>query len=163
MIILGNLIIFLGSILMLISSYIKSAKITILVQSIQMFLMGLGNLFLGGFSATFSNFISIFRNVMCYKNKLNKIFKILFIIVQTILGLLINNLGTIGILPILASVIYTWFMGLDDEKLKKVTIFTNMLWLIHDFYIKSYVGALFNLLGIIMCIVTIYRIKNNKK
>ena len=45
MIIIGNAIMFIGSILMIISGYIKSAKTTIFVQGIQMFLMGIGNFF----------------------------------------------------------------------------------------------------------------------
>ena len=164
MIIIGNAIMFIGSMLMIISGYIKSAKTTIFVQGIQMFLMGIGNLFLGSFPAAFTNFFSIFRNVACYKNKLGFKLKMFFVVTQTIIGIIINNLGLIGFFPIAASAIYTFFMGVDnDSKLKKVMIFTNILWLIHDFSIQSYVAIIFDILGIIACIITIFRLKKDIK
>lgn len=163
MLVLGNFIMLIGSILMVLCGYIKSAKRTILVQGFQMFLMGLGNIFLGSSTAAFMNFFAIIRNIVCYKGKLNNYWKVLFIIVSASVGLAINSLGFIGVLPILASGIFTLLMGVDnDSKLKKVIIFTNILWLIHDIFILSYFAAIFDILGIVTCIIALYRIKKEK-
>ena len=60
-----------------------------------------------------------------------------------------NNLGFIGILPIISAVAYTLFMDTKDIiKFKYLTIFIMFLWGTYDLYVKSYSSAVFDFMTI---------------
>ena len=71
-VVIGNIISLLASVLMTYSGYIKSKGKFLIVQIIQMSLSALSNFILGGITGTIINLVNIIRNVLCYKNKLNK-------------------------------------------------------------------------------------------
>ena len=163
-VIAGNIIALIGSILMTYSGLLKKKETIIIVQTIQIILFIISNLILGGITGAIINLISCIRNILCYKDKLKSKEKIFLILISIILALLINNIGFIGMLPIISTSIYTWFI--DEKnivKFKKLTIYTTVLWLIYDTYIKSYSSATFYLMTILSNIYAIYQLHVSKK
>ena len=65
--IIGNIIALIGSILMIYAGVIKDKKGILLVQSLQVGLLGISNLVLGGISGFIINTINFIRNIICYK------------------------------------------------------------------------------------------------
>ena len=164
--IIGNIIALIASILMVYSGIIKKKKKIILVQTIQIGLSGISNLVLGGFTGAIINAINLFRNILSYKEKLALKEKIIIIILSVTLSLIFNNLGIIGLLPIISTVTYVSLMTTKNVvKFKLLIIFTMLMWGIYDFYIKSYTSAAFDLTNIVANIIAIYQLKkktNNK-
>lgn len=162
--IIGNLIALIASLLMLYSGYIKKKEKIIFVQTIQIGLSVVSNIVLGGISGAIINAISLIRNILCYKDKLNKIWKIVLIILSASLTLLFNNLGFVGLLPLVSTVAYIWLMDMKDViNFKYLIIFTMTMWLIYDIYIMAYTAAIFDFGTIIANIISILQIKKNKK
>ena len=91
-IIIGNIVALIASIIMVYSGYLKQKKQILYAQTIQIGLSVLSNIILGGITGAIINAISCIRNILCYKEKLNNVAKIVLIILATILSLyLIEN------------------------------------------------------------------------
>ena len=150
-IIIGNIIALMASIIMVYSGYLKQKKKILYVQTIQIGLSVFSNIVLGGITGAIINAISCVRNILCYKEKLNNISKIILIVLATILSLYFNNLGNIGLLPLISTITYILLMNIKNViKFKYLIIFTMILWFFYDLYIKSYTSACFDA----MCIIT---------
>ena len=150
-IIIGNIIALMASIIMVYSGHLKQKKKILYVQTIQIGLSMLSNMVLGGITGAIINAISCVRNILCYKEKLNNTSKIILIVLATILSLYFNNLGIIGLLPLISTITYILLMNIKNViKFKYLIIFTMILWFFYDLYIKSYTSACFD----VMCIIT---------
>lgn len=162
-IITGNIIALIASLMMVYSGLIKEKKKIIFIEIIEIILFIISNIFLGGFTAAINNFFNCVRNVLCYKNKLGIKEKILITILSTIFSIVINNLGFIGLLPLISTIIYLWLMNIKDIiNFKYLVIFTMIMWFIYDITIKSYVAALFDFAFIISNVISIISIKQTK-
>lgn len=162
-ILIGNIIALVASLIMVYTGILKNKKKIIYLQTVQIGLSVISNIVLGGISGAIINGISCIRNVLCYKDMLTTMFKILIVIISITLTLLFNNLGIIGLLPLISIVVYTLFM--DTKKvitLKLLIIFTMIMWLLYDFYIKSYTSSLFDLLTIITNVIALNQLRNKR-
>ena len=157
--ILGNIVALIASILMLVSGIVKDRKKIIYIQTLQILAFAISDLILGGYTSTIVNLISLARNYWCYKDKLDNTKKTILIILSIVFSLLFNNLGFLGLLPLISTVVYTCFMSTKNTiKLKLLIIFTMILWLIYDIFIQSYISAIFDFFSIIANAVTIYQL-----
>ncbi len=149
---------------MVYSGFLKKKKKILYAQTIQIGLSVLSNLILGGITGAIINALSCIRNILCYKNKLNIIAKIILILFSIILSIMFNNLGVIGLFPVISTVTYILLMNIKDVvKFKWLIIFTMLMWLIYDVYIKSYTSTIFDFMNIVANIISIIQINNNKK
>ena len=165
-IVLGNVIALIASIIMVYWGFLKQKKKILYAQTIQMGLFVLSNIVLGGITGAIINALSCIRNILCYKNKLDLKAKIILILLSTILSLIFNNLGLIGLLPVISTVVYILLMNTKDVvKFKWLSIFTMLMWLVYDLFIKSYTSAIFDFMNIMANIISIMQIslRNNKK
>ena len=163
-ILIANAIALLASLLMVYTGYIKKKEKILFFQTIQIGLSVISNLILGGITGAIINALGLIRNILCYKEKLNKIAQIILIILSILLGVYFNNLALIGLLPIISNVVYIVFMNIKDViKFKYLIIFTMTMWLIYDIYIMSYTSAVFDLGNIIANIISIIQIKKSTK
>lgn len=161
--IIGNIIALIASILIIVISCAKNKRIIIILQTIQVALLTLSNIILGGIPGAIINAITIIRNILCYKNKLTKINVVIIATALTILSLLFNN-SLIGLLPLIGTLLYTIFINTKSTiKLKQLILLNMICWGIYDFSIKSYTSAIFELIGTITGIISIYQIKNKDK
>ncbi len=161
-IIIGNIIALIASLLMVYSGIIKQKKKILYVQTIQIGLSVVSNMVLGGIVGAIINALSCIRNILCYKDKLGLKEKIVITILATFLSIRFNNLGLIGMLPLISTITYLWLMNIKNViKFKGLIIFTMILWLIYDLTIKSYSSAVFDLMTVITNTYTI--IKLSKK
>ena len=158
MTIAGNIIMFVASIIMVLIGLAKTKKQVITWQSIQLALMGIASACLGSIPGAIANGMGFTRNLLSYNNKLTKTIQIILCILAAVSTALFNNIGWIGILPLIATLSYTWCVTTKNLKLLKgVIAFTCVLWAIHDFSIQSYIGFIFNIFTIITCIIGILR------
>ena len=160
MVLLGNVIALIACLLMVYSGFIKKKKNILLIQSIQIGLSALSNILLGGFTGAIINALNCLRNILCYKNKLNIVWKIVITILSIVLSIVFNNKGLIGYLPLVSALIYLWLMGEKDVvKFKLLIIFTIAFWIVYDFVIKNYVSFAFDIGTIFANLISIYTIK----
>ena len=160
--IIGNIVALIGSILMVWSGYLKEKRKILYIQTVQIGMFVISNIILGGISGAIINFISFIRNILSYKDKLDMKWKILITILSIGLTLYFNNKGLIGYLPLISMIIYVWYMNVKDVvNFKYLLIFTMLMWLVYDFYVMSYTSSCFDIVCIILNIVSIVEIKKN--
>ena len=156
-IIIGNIIALIASILMVLAGLQKKKKKILFIQIIQIALSVISNLVLGGYTGAIINALSCVRDILCYKDKMGTKEKIIIIILAVGLSVAFNNLGWIGLLPLIATVVYITFMNTKDVvKFKLLIIFSMVMWLIYDLYIKSYTSGVFDFMSVIANIVAIW-------
>ena len=157
---IGNIIALIASLLMVYTGLIKKKKKIIYIQTIQIILLVISNIVLGGITGAIINAISCIRNILSYKDKLDTKAKILIILFASVLSITFNNLGFIGLLPLISIVAYTCLMNTKNiTNFKLLIIFTLIMWLIYDIYIKSYTSAIFDFATIITNIISLISIK----
>ena len=59
---IGNIIALIGALFMVAIGLVKNKRNILIMQNIQFFIMGIGNLILGGVSGFVANIVSIIRN-----------------------------------------------------------------------------------------------------
>lgn len=159
----GNVVALIASLLMVYAGTIKDRKKIIYIQTLQISTFTLSALILGGYTGAIVNLISIARNILCYKDKLTNSMKAILILLSIIFSLLFNNLGFLGLLPLISTVIYTLFMDVKSAiKLKLLIVFTIMFWLIYDILIHSYTSAVFDFFTMIFHTITICQLSKKK-
>ena len=162
-IIIGNIIALIASLLMVYSGFLKEKRKILFVQTVQIGLSVISNIVLGGITGAIINAISMIRNIICYKEKLGTREKIIITILAVVLSLIFNNLGIIGILPVISTVTYVWLMNVKDvRKFKLLIAFTMLMWLIYDTAIKSYTSAIFDFMNLIANVITVFQIRKLK-
>ena len=163
-IIIGNIVALIASLVMVYSGILKSKKKMLYAQTIQIGLFVLSNFLLGGITGAIINIFSCVRNILCYKDKLDLRAKIILIFLSMAISIIFNNLGAIGLLPVISTVIYIILMNTKDIiKFKWLNIFTMLMWLIYDLFIKSYTSAVFDFMGIVANMVSIIQISLKDK
>ena len=164
-IIIGNIIALIASIIMVYSGFLKQKKTILYTQTIQIGLSVLSNIVLGGITGAIINALSCVRNILCYKDKLDLKAKIILIFLATTLSLMFNNLGIIGLLPVISTITYILLMNTKDIiKFKWLIVLTTLMWFIYDLFIKSYTSAIFDFMNIVANIISIIQIGlQNKK
>ena len=162
--IIGNILALIASLLFVYSGIIKRKDKILFAQCLQKALSTVSNVVLQGYSGAVVHAISFIRNLLCYFGKLSLVVKIVLSIITIVLSILFNNLGVIGLLPLLSSLLYLWFMDIKDIiKFKYLMIITIILWGTYDFFIQSYTSFGFGIISFIATYISIFQIKKQKK
>ena len=160
---LGNIIALIASFIMVYSGLLKTKKRVLYAQTIQIGLFVISNIILGGMVGVIVNIINVIRNILCYKDKLNLLSRIILTILVTVLSIVFNNMGIIGYLPLISTVLYLWFMNTKNiVYFKLLIIFTTILWLIYDFTIKSYTSSIFDMMTVITNTYSVFKLESTK-
>lgn len=162
MLVIGNIVAFIAASFSIIMGISKNREKMIYVQTFQFLIYAIANFILGGFSGAVASVIGAVRNILCYKEKLTKLAIILIVIISTVLTLLFNNLGFIGLLPLINTIIYTVFINVKNPlKFKILYLVVVLLWFIYDVTIKAYTSAVFDIISITSSFIIIFKMYKN--
>ena len=121
-------------------------------------------LLLGGITGAINNVLSCFRNYLCYKEKLNIVWKAILIAASIGMTVLLNDQGLLGIIPAAVCTIFIIFMDVKDPvKFKFLVTASFVPWMFYHFILKSYVGALFDIATIITNAITLRSMLKDKQ
>lgn len=166
-IIIGNIIALFTSILMVYAGYVKTKKQLLFYQTLEDGLAVVSYLFLGGISGAIICLVGVLRSILCYKDRLNILWKIIITIVTSVLVIYFMNNNLIELLPLICLITYLWIITIKNlVKLKYLIIIIMILWIIYDFIVHNYVAVIFDILTIltnISSIATIKKMKNIKE
>ena len=133
------------------------------IQIISQFFYAFSTIALKGYSGTAQNAVAVFRNLAAMKNIKSKILEWSFILVGLVLGIVLNNRGLLGWLPIIANLEYSFavFMFRDNGKALKLSFIFNMvMYAIFSLAIMNYVGAVSCTVIAVTTIVSLVKRKN---
>ena len=185
-IIIANVLSFIGNTLFTLSSILKSKKKILIFQSTNHVLAIVSEILTAAYSGVVQEVVALIRNfVMLFVDAKNKIAKLIItiicVLIAVIVGILINYYLSdnvwYGYLPVIATVIYSTgvtiaFMVKMHELqcefvIKVALIFNGILWGTYGFFVKLYPIMIFNVITIILSIISIIRIfiihNQNKK
>ncbi len=141
--ILGNVFSLLSAICIAVSVLKKNKNDLIWWQIVDVVFYILSNIALYTYAALTTNSVALIRNILAYKNKLNKTNTWILLILCLIAGLWANNRGIIGLFPVIASASYTVFMFItkDEQQMRWALVSNLILWFVHDIYVQAYPSA----------------------
>lgn len=163
-IIIANAIDFIAALIQVGSGSIKKKSNILVVQIIQLLMQGVSMLLLGGITGAISNVLSCYRNYLCYKEKLNRVWKGILIAASVAMTLLFNNQGWLGIIPVAVCTVYILLMDVKDPiKFKLLVTLSFVPWIIYHFALKLYVAAIFDAVSVVTSAVTLCLMMRGKK
>lgn len=163
--IVGNVCSLLAMITDSISSTCKSTKKVLLFQSISQIIYGVGTAVLGGYSGAVQNFVSLLRNIFAMSGKKSKILEWIFVFLGVVLGLTFNNLGFMGLLPVIANFQYTiaiFRFKNNDRALKISFLICVAMFFAFNFAIYNIVGVISNLVIFITTAISVSKKSNQQ-
>ena len=136
------------------------------IQIISQLFYGAGSFILKGYSGTVQNAVAIFRNLAAIREIKSKVLEWGLVAAGVVLGIVFNNRGLIGWLPIVANFGYSIavFRLRDNERLLKLVFIVNMLmFAVFSYVILNYVGVATNLFVAVTTAVALIREKRGTK
>lgn len=115
------------------------------VQIVSQFFYASASIALKGYSSTAQNVVAVFRNYAAMKNVKSKVLEWILILAGVVLGVILNNRGLLGWLPIIANLEYSIsvFKLKDNETALKIAFILNsLMYAVFNAVIKNYVGVL---------------------
>lgn len=163
-IIIANVIDFIAALLQVGSGSIKKKSNILVVQIIQMLMQGVSMLITGGVTGAISNVLSCYRNYLCYKEKLTRVWKGILIAASVAMTVLFNNQGWLGIIPVAVCTVYILLMDVKDPvKFKLLVTLSFVPWIIYHFALQLYVAAIFDAVSVITSAVTLFVMMRGKR
>ncbi len=159
MIIIGNIISFIANIFTLLSGITNNRKMVFAFQFIHCTLLSLASFFLNSYSGVTILLICALRNGITALDIFSKNMMYLFSALTVIIGIISNNRGFIGLLPVIATLIFTIsiYYSKTIVSVKLNLFFNGVLWVIYSLFIQDYPTALSD--GTLSIIVIISLIK----
>ena len=158
--IIGNLCSRLAMITDSIGSTRKTARGVLAMQSLSQVFFGAGAIVLKGYSAAVQNGLSIVRNFFAMSGKKCSWLEWLLVALGVVLGLGFNNLGLVGLLPVVANFTYSIavFRFKENEYALKTVFLTNVvMFIVFNAFIYNIVGVVANAVVLVMTAVALLR------
>lgn len=163
-IVIANIIALLSNGLNGISSFFKTKKTVLILQTIECLMGSVAQIFASGYAAASQLFICAIRNFVNSTGVKSKWIHWLFSLFFLVFGLLFNNKGFIGYLPVFATIQYTLWTGYckTAQGVRYGMLINYIPWIIHDFYIHMYTSAFVMSVFEIVVIINIIRYRRKK-
>ena len=143
----------------------KKRKEILAVQIVSQFFYGAGTVVLKAYSSTAQNVVAVLRNLAAMKNVKSKAVEWILVLLGVVLGVVFNNRGLLGWVPILANLEYSLavFRFKDNEKPLKIAFILNMLLFFgFSLAIRNYVAAAGNIVVAVTTAVSLWKGKQKQ-
>ncbi|MBQ0064672.1 MAG: YgjV family protein [Firmicutes bacterium] len=156
-IIIGNCISFVSAIFTITSSLQKEKEKIYFYQVLQCGAMVIASFFFVSYSGVCTFFLCTIRNYLLMKDRYDTKKCILFMFAIGILGVLSNNRGWLGMIPVIGSLIYTYGTLICHKSIPiKINIMINLLmWAIYEGMILDFVSTIIDGSSAIITLVSI--------
>ena len=163
-VIIGNLCMLIAMGFNAISATRKTPKGMLWMQNMSQLAYFVCAIVLRGYSAAVQNIVSILRNLAAIRNIKSKLLEWVLVILGVVLGIVCNNRGWLGLLPVIGNLGYTlaiFRFTNDERKLKVFFLLSVLAYVIFNFVIQNYVGVVTD--GIVIVTTAIALLRPNKK
>jgi len=163
-VLIANIIDFAAAMLQIYAGTVQKKNRILGLQTCQLGMQTVSMLLLGGITGAISNVLSCVRNIVCYKDALNKWWKAALIAVQLLMTISFNVQGAIGWLPFVVCTVFILFMDTKDPvKFKLLVTVSYAPWVVYYLVIRSYTGAFFAAATVCTNAVSLYSMLKKSK
>ena len=158
--IVGNLCSILAMCTDSISATRKTPKGVLMAQNLSQLFYGVGAVVLKGYSGAVQNLVSILRNFTAIRKIESKALEWFLVILGVALGIIFNNMGLVGYLPVIANLQYTLVVfrcGENERMLKFSFMIAVGMFAIFNLFIYNFVGAALNFIVSVTTAVVLFR------
>ena len=160
--IVGNVCSLLAMITDSISGTRKKQQQILAIQILSMIFYGAGAIILKGYSGAVQNGVGILRNLAAIKNIKSRIIEWILIVLGVVLGIVFNNRGLLGWLPIIANLEYSIAVFyLKARGLKFAFIINMLMFAVFNFVIMNYVGGIASIVVAVTTVISLIKEKKN--
>ena len=138
----GNGISFAAACFTLASALSGDRKRIYLFQTVQCLLLAVANIFFFSVSGVTTFVLCAVRNLLLAYDRFTRKLCIVFVAAVAAIGLIANNRGLLGLLPVVTTALYTIVcLYAKREKAIKANMVVNLsLWAVYDIFISDYVS-----------------------
>ena len=164
-IIIGNIISFIAALFMILSCMVNNRSRVFMFQFINALLLAVASIFFVSYAGVASLILSAIRNLIVSKDRFTKNIMIIFMILSFVIGIIVNNRGLIGFLPILATLQYTFCSYyIKDVQGTRYSIWINLfMWVIYSFSILDFSTGISDFTTLVINTVSIFKYKKENK
>ena len=156
-ILIGNIISFAAAIFLAVSCVAKSRKQIFILQFMNCAVLAVASYFFGSYAAITTLALCCIRNIFIMKDKFSVPIMTVILILVIACGILTNNRGIIGLLPVIATVEYTICCHyITDVGKTRISILVNeAIWIIYSFLVLDFSTAITDIIVVTVDIVSI--------
>ena len=158
-IIIGNIISFISAAFLAVSCVVKNRKHIFILQFLNCAILAIASYFFGSYAAISTLILCCIRNIFIAKDKYTAKVMTVILVLVIVLGLLTNNRGLIGLLPVMATVEYTICCYLiKDVHKTRISIFVNeTIWVIYSLLVLDFSTALTDIIVIAVDLAVLFK------
>lgn len=145
-----------------VSSTRKKHSQIMLIQCLSQVFYGAGAIILKGYSGAAQNAVAILRNLAATRKWKHQIVEWALIALGVVLGIVFNNRGLLGWLPIVSNLEYSVavFRFQENERALKLAFILNMaMYAVFNAVILNFVGTAANVVVIVTTVIALVRSK----
>lgn len=159
-IVIGNAISLIAGIFIIMSMWVNDEKKAYYYQFLNAFILMISSVFFFSWTGVTTMAIAASRNMMVYKDRLTRNWTIFFIIISIALGLLVNTLGFVGLLPIIAIVQITLcnYYLKSIKTIKTSFIVNSAIYIVYFLAILDFSSAVIESITALIGLVSLYRL-----
>ena len=162
-IVIGNIISLIAGIFIILSMWVNDEKKAYFYQFLNAFILMFSSVFFFSWTGVTTMAIAASRNLMVYKDRLTRNWTIFFIVISVVLGLLVNTMGIVGLLPIIAIVQITLcnFYLKSIKTIKSSFIINSVIYILYFLAIFDISSAIVESFTAFIGIISLYRLLNH--
>ena len=163
-IIIGNFISLIAGIFIILSMWVNDEKQAYKYQFLNAFILMISSVFFLSWTGVTTMAIAAARNALVYKDKLTFKLTIFFIVISVVLGFLINTMGIVGWLPIIAIVQITLcnYYLKTIKSIKTGFIVNSAIYIVYFLAILDFSSAVIETITALIGVVALVKLIYNK-
>lgn len=156
-IVIGNIISFIAAVFLAVSCVVKDRKQIFILQFLNCAVLAVASYFFGSYAAISTLALCCLRNIFIMRDKYTFPVMAVMVILVIAAGLLTNNRGVVGLLPVIATMEYTICCHfITDVGKTRVSILVNeLIWIVYSFLVMDFSTAITDVIVIIVDIAAI--------
>lgn len=164
-IIIGNIISFFAMLCLVASCSARDREKMYRFQLYETVLCTVASLFFGSYSGLSTQFIAIYRNWKVYKKRYTFLDMILSAVLIVIIGLIVNNRGLIGLIPIVATIELTLcnYYLKNPNAIHFSILLNTAMWMVYSLFIFDFSSVAGQIISISAGIYSSYRVWRNTR
>ncbi len=159
-IVIGNAISLIAGIFIILSMWVNDEKKAYFYQFLNAFILIISSVFFLSWTGVTTMAIAAARNLMVYKDRLTFEWTVFFIIISIVLGLLVNTMGFVGLLPIIAIIQITLcnYYLKSIKTIKTSFIVNSGIYIVYFFAILDFSSAVIESVTALIGLISLTRL-----